>query len=253
MRQRQTVDDEPWYLWPRLWTDAPLQANAAVPLPADQAHYLKNVLRLKEGDKVRLFHASAGEWDCHVATLTKRDVILQLDNQRREPAGTPRPLVLLFSLVKKEALDLILVKAVELGVTHLQPILTERTVVRGFNAGRAESVTREAAEQCERLTLPDIAEPLPLKQAVIAWAGKATLTAALEADETLPLLHTVGRTLATQPAGLIVGPEGGFTSAEQGWLAEQEGVLAVSLGPRIVKAETASLMGLALLGPDGGE
>lgn len=252
MRQRQTVDDDPWYLWPRLWTEQDLALGANITLPPDQSHYLKNVLRMREGEKIRLFHADKGEWDGQVTTLGKKDVTVVLSAQRRLPTQSGRTLGLLFAMIKKEALDTVLVKATELGVTHLQPILTERTVVRGFNLPRAQILVREAAEQCERLTVPQIAEPVSLKQAISIWASKAQLIAAIEADTQAMLLHQYARTVAEENVALVVGPEGGFTTAEQDWLRVQGKMQTVSLGPRIVKAETASLLGLGLLGPNGG-
>ena len=253
MRQRQTADDEPWYLWPRLHLEGALVEGASVTLPPEHSHYLKNVRRVTEGGRVRLFNARDGEFDAVVERVGKKELGVLLTAQRRTPLKeAPRQLALLFSLVKKEALDLVMVKAVELGATHLQPVITERTVVRGFNPERAQALAIEAAEQCERLSVPEIHAPLALAAAVKQWSAKAPLIAAIETTDPADTLHAHAHNWVGQDVALLVGPEGGFTEAEQNMLIGSENVTALSLGPRIVKAETAALMGLALLGPEGG-
>jgi 16S rRNA (uracil1498-N3)-methyltransferase len=226
---------------PRLHLPGRLEPGAALRLDAPRAHYLTHVLRLRAGAPLRVFNAESGEWRAVLAAVGKRDATLELAEQLRPPLPEPGP-VLHFAPIRRSRLDWLVEKAVELGAGALVPLLTERTVVRLENPERLRAIVVEAAEQCERLTVPELAAPRPFG----AWlAGREPSRPLLFADEA-----GGGRPLAEALAGtgtpdLLVGPEGGFTPQERGLLLTAPGVRPVTLGPRILRAETAALAMLA--------
>ena len=234
---------------PRLFVEAALSPDLAVALAAPQAHYLRNVLRRGDGDAVRLFNGHDGEWLAVLAATDRRAVAaVPREPLRTQPAAGIET-ELLFAPLKKDALDTLLQKATELGATRLRPVLTRNTEARRFNADRALAQVREAAEQCERLTVPDLAPLEPLEAALAARPADQTLYIALERAGA-PALSPV----ADLKAAFLIGPEGGFTQAERHWLAALPGACPVSLGETILRAETASLYCLAArrLGLAGG-
>ncbi|MES2728854.1 MAG: RsmE family RNA methyltransferase [Pseudomonadota bacterium] len=228
---------------PRLFVQGALHDGRDVILDTTQTHYIRNVLRQDVGATLRLFNGVSGEFLTRIIQADKKQVVVQVVQCLRPPAApTPRR-VLIFSLVKKDALDTILVKATELGATDIQPVLTARSVVRALNADRATDQVREATEQCERLD-PAIVHPLrPLSQALEVWAGQMPVFGACEtlAGDILSVPSCTG------DAALVVGPEGGWTPAEIDLLAAHAGVTPVSLGATILRADTACLVGLTLL------
>jgi 16S rRNA (uracil1498-N3)-methyltransferase len=231
----------------RLHVAAPLAAGAAVALGESQAHYLRGVLRLGPGDAVALFNGRDGEWRAAIEQLGKRSAALRCLTQTRPQQAEP-DLWLLFAPIKRTRIDFLVEKATELGVARLQPVITRRTVAARINPERLLSHAVEAAEQCERLTVPELAEPLPLARCLAAWPAGRRLLVAAESGPALPIADLLAAARSEPPAqgwALLVGPEGGFHPGELDDLHKLPFVSAVGLGPRILRAETAALAGLA--------
>jgi 16S rRNA (uracil1498-N3)-methyltransferase len=233
---------------PRLFIDAALAAGTAVELGPDHAHYLRDVLRLGVGAPVHLFNGREGEWRSTVETVGKRALSLRIEVQVRLPAPEP-DLWLCFAPIKKARLDFIAEKATELGVSRLQPVITQRTIVERVNLDRLRANAIEAAEQTERLTVPDVAAPLTLAQFVGTWPSGRRL---LVADETgggrpvADVLSSLDVAARAAPWAVLTGPEGGFARAELDMIGRVPTVHAASLGPRILRADTAALAALAV-------
>ncbi len=234
---------------PRLYVDpalATLRVDELLPMREDHAHYLGRVLRRGPGDGVRLFNARDGEWQAAIESLPRREPgRFRLTALLRPPAPEAGPL-LLFAPVKRDATDLVVRMATELGVSELRPVLTERTNTARVNVDRLRAIAIEAAEQCERLGVPAIAAPQRLAWVLSEWPQDRTLHAAIER---LPSAQRpVDPISAEAPAGaLLIGPEGGFTPLELDALRGRPFVTAISLGPRILRAETAAVAGLSCL------
>ena len=224
---------------PRLFVDQPLGQGMALTLDGVQANYLANVMRLKVGDPVRLFDDRSGEWLGEITETAKRSIALRLTDRLREREAVP-DLWLLFAPIKKGPIDWLVEKATELGVARLQPVITQRTIVERTNIERLRAHTIEAAEQCDRTALPELAEPVKLTALLKSWVGARTL---IFADETggIPLAEIA----KSGPAAILIGPEGGFTPDERGLIRATAGAVGVSLGPRILRAETAALAALS--------
>ncbi len=228
----------------RLHVDASLGEGQEVAATAGQAHYLGAVMRRAVGDELRLFNGRDGEWLARIAAIRKDRAQFAVVRQTRAQAPEA-DLWLAFAPLKRDATDLVAQKATELGASRLIPVLTARTNAARINEARLAAIATEAAEQCERLTVPEIAAPLTLAALLASWPGERPLFAALE-RASAPPLRGIG-----SPAGLLIGPEGGFTGAELDALSVCAFVRAASLGPRILRAETAAIAGLALLGAHG--
>ncbi len=230
---------------PRLCVEAPLAAGATVTLDPAQLHYLTTVLRLKSGARVLVFNGSDGEWD---ATLDayKRAPLLRVGSRTRvqTEAGD---VDYLFAPLKAARLDYIVQKAVELGASRLQPVLTRHGQVARVNVARMRANAIEAAEQCGVLTLPKIAEPIALMQALATRDARRYL---IFCDEDAGLADPVAA-LATVPScaplAVLIGPEGGFADDERAALLALPNVVRLSLGPRILRADTAAVAALALV------
>ncbi|WP_294393251.1 16S rRNA (uracil(1498)-N(3))-methyltransferase [uncultured Sphingomonas sp.] len=224
---------------PRLFVDRPLGPGMTLSLDGPPANYLANVMRLQPGDVVRLFDDRTGEWLAELRDLTKRAVHLTIREPLREREAVP-DLWLLFAPIKKGPIDWLVEKATELGIGRLQPVITQRTVVDRLNLDRLRAHTIEAAEQCDRTALPDLAEPVKLAALLKGWTADRAL---LFADETggLPLAQAA----TPGPAAILIGPEGGFTPDERAMIRAVPGASGVSLGPRILRAETAAAAAIA--------
>ena len=225
---------------PRLFIDQPLGLDAAPVIDGPAAHYLLNVMRLKAGDPLLLFDNRSGEWLASIADAGKRAATIRIERRMRQLETVP-DLWLCFAPVKKARLDWIIEKATELGVARLQPVITERTIVERVKHERLEAQIVEACEQCGRTALPELAEPVKLPQLLDAWPGDRTL---LFADEEGG--EPMASIAAPAPAALLTGPEGGFTARERDLLLAAPAVKRIALGPRILRAETAAIAGLAL-------
>jgi len=221
----------------RLATDAALKSGALVTLNDAPAHYLANVLRLKAGDRVVLFSRDAGEWLVDITEVKKKSVMLQVGQQLRIPAD-PLPFWVAFAPIKGGRLETIIEKATELGASLLQPIITQRTIVDKVNAERADSTAREAAEQCERIDWPEIREPLKLANWLGNFPKDMLLVYGDETGEGEPITALIQKEKPGQWC-ILAGPEGGFTPEELAMLRHMGNARAVSLGPRILRADTA--------------
>ena len=224
---------------PRLHVRQQLGENARVQLNAAQANYLGNVLRLKEGAELLVFDGVSGEWLARIAEAGKKRMTLAIVRPTRELEAIP-DVWLAFSPVKRAQTDWLVEKATELGAAKLIPVLTRRTVAERVKLERLQSIAIEAAEQCGRTVLPEIAEALPLKQFLDQRDAGRTLYFANEGGG-----EPAVAAFKPGPALLLVGPEGGFTDDERDLVRAAPGTLAISLGPRILRAETAALAGLA--------
>ena len=228
----------------RLYVAADLAGGESVTLDASQAHYLRTVLRLERGSPVALFNGRDGEWRAVIEGFGKGTCAVKLERRAREQ--TPEPdLWLVFAPVKRARIDFLVEKATELGVSALQPVLTDRTQVERVNLERLRANVREAAEQTERLTLPEVRQPLTLERALALWpAGRRLLLC----DESGRSPDIASALHAEQPGvwAALTGPEGGFTERELDALRNLPFVCAVGLGPRVLRADTAALAALAV-------
>ncbi|MCA1652738.1 MAG: 16S rRNA (uracil(1498)-N(3))-methyltransferase [Sphingomicrobium sp.] len=224
---------------PRLFVAAPLNATATVVLDAKQANYLANVLRLGVGGEALLFDGRSGEWFARVRELAKKRMILTVERQTRPIEQVP-DLTLAFAPVKRAQLDWLVEKATELGVARLVPVITHRTVVERVKLDRLEAIAIEAAEQCGRTLLSEIGQPIALDRLLAERAPARTLYFADEQGGA-----RLADAFAPGPAMILTGPEGGFTDEERTLIRATPGVRAISLGPRILRAETAALAAVA--------
>ncbi|MEO6198462.1 MAG: 16S rRNA (uracil(1498)-N(3))-methyltransferase [Sphingomicrobium sp.] len=220
---------------PRLYVEPPLSAGFAVGLDSAQANYLGNVLRLKKGDGALLFDGVSGEWLAQVVEADRKRMSLGVCRQTKVQESVP-DLTLAFAPIKKGKLEWLVEKAVELGVSRLQPVITHRSIVDKVNLQRLRAHIIEAAEQCGRTALATIAEPVKLSAFLKEQDGAQTL---YFADETGG--ETVTSAMQCGAATILIGPEGGFTEEERNAIRAAPGALAISLGPRILRAETAAL------------
>ena len=226
---------------PRLFIDAPL-APGPLRIDGPPAHYLLQVMRLKAGDPVKLFDDRTGEWLARVAQAGKRDLTVDV-TQRLRPREPVPDLWLCAAPLKKGRVDWLAEKACELGVARLVPVVTRRTVVDKPNAARLRAHLIEAAEQCDRTALPELADPVKLPALLRAWPEPRTL---FFADETggAPALDAMRA--RPGPAALLIGPEGGFDADERESVRALAQAVGISLGPRILRADTAAAAAISL-------
>jgi 16S rRNA (uracil1498-N3)-methyltransferase len=229
---------------PRLYVEASLGPGARVPLADTQAHYLTTVMRLKSGDRVLVFNGIDGEWSA-VLEMARRTAALTLDAKTREQAVTG-DLHYLFAPLKTARLDYMVQKAVEMGVSRLQPVLMQHGQVARVNIERVRANAIEAAEQCGILALPDIGKPVTLTEHLAERdPGRCLVFCDEDAATSSPITALGGH--ARAPVAVLVGPEGGFSENERKLLLEQSNVIRLSLGPRILRADTAAVAALALV------
>jgi 16S rRNA (uracil1498-N3)-methyltransferase len=223
---------------PRLFVDQPLAEGAEVALDAAQANYLLNVMRLKAGDAVLCFDDRTGEWSAELSSTGKRDARLRMVAHLRDREPVP-DLWLVAAPIKRQRVDWMAEKACELGVARFVPVLTWRGVVDRLNLDRLRAHMIEAAEQCGRTALPALDEPVKLERLLRDWPAGRTL---FFADE------TGGEPFRPQPgpAAILIGPEGGFDPAERDAIRAHPQACGISLGPRILRAETAALAAAAV-------
>lgn len=237
---------------PRLLLDDALHPGARVALSAEQAHKLARVLRLGLGASLRAFNARDGEWRAVIEAQDKRGASVRIETQLRPPRPAP-DLDLLFAPLKRDATDLVVEKATELGVRRIRPVLTQRTIAEHVRVERLALIARAAAEQSERFDTPAIASPQTLARALDQWERDRLLIHADEAGEIWGGARApdIAAALAARGAAgklaVLIGPEGGFSDAERRLLREPPFVVPVSLGPRILRAETAAIAALAVV------
>ncbi|MCC7428807.1 MAG: 16S rRNA (uracil(1498)-N(3))-methyltransferase [Alphaproteobacteria bacterium] len=229
----------------RLCVDQPLGPGQSVALTEGQAHYLFGVMREGPGARVLVFNGRDGEWLAEVTGASRRKGTLACLERTRVQDGVP-DLWLLFAPVKKARTDFIVEKAVELGVARILPVTTEFTSAERFRRDKAEAHLREAAEQCGRLSLPGVADPVPLARMLAGWNPARRILWADEAKTGEGAARDVLAAAAPGPWAVLVGPEGGFSAAERDRLGAAAFVTPVALGPRILRAETAAVALLAL-------
>jgi 16S rRNA (uracil1498-N3)-methyltransferase len=228
----------------RLYVDAALGEGARV-IPNDaHAHYLLHVMRSKVGDRISLFNGRDGEWLARVAEIAKRTCTLECE-RRTAPQNEVPDLWLVFAPIKKTPADYLGQKATELGVRVLQPVITRRTIVTRVNVERMRANAVEAAEQSGRLTVPEVHEPLTFDRLLAGWPRERRILFCDEAGEAPPIAEAL-RAAPEGPWAVVTGPEGGFDPAERARLREQPFVTPVSLGDRILRADTAALAALAV-------
>ncbi len=226
---------------PRLFVAHKLSDGAQVQVEGNQAHYLARVMRSGPGDAVILCDNVTGEWAARIVEVGKRSIVLELAEKLREREAVP-DLWLCPALLKKDRFDLVLEKATELGAARIQPVVTTRCVADKLNPDRASTIVTEAAEQCARTALPDVSAPVKLDVLLRDWPQERAL---FFADE-------LGGSPAAQaftnsaPAAILIGPEGGFTDQERSAIRAHDQALAITLGPRILRAETAAIAALSL-------
>jgi 16S rRNA (uracil1498-N3)-methyltransferase len=233
-------DDRSLSTTPRLFVKAALAASATITLDQPQSHYLASVMRRQPGDRVRLFNGCDGEWAARVASVAKRAVMLVVERQSAPQEVVP-DLWLCAAPLKKGRIDWLVEKACELGVARLQLVTTQRTVVDKPNLDRLAAHMVEAAEQCGRTLVPELAPPLALDRLLRGWpTGRALILA----DETggAPLAEANARA----PAAILIGPEGGFTAEERAAIRAHPATVPISLGPRILRADTAAVAAIAV-------
>lgn len=234
---------------PRLFIDRPLAEGGEVALAGPEAHYLLNVMRIGEGAAVKLFDDRTGEYLARVSARGKRDLVLAIEGQTRPREAVP-DFWLCAAPIKRDRMAFLVEKACELGVARFVPVATERAVVDRVKPDKLRAHMTEAAEQCERTALPELAELTPLPALLADWPDGRHL---FFADERLhenaePGAGSFRKALREHPgpAAVLIGPEGGFTDAENDAIRAHPAAVPVSLGPRILRAETAALAATAL-------
>jgi len=232
---------------PRLFVEHKLSEGAPLTLEGRPANYLANVLRLAAGAQVKLFDDRTGEWLAEIVEAGRKRVTLRVGERLREREPVP-DVWLLFAPIKRGRIDWLVEKATELGAARLFPVVTQRTIVDRLNLDRLRAHAVEAAEQCERTALPELSEPAKLASLLKEWPADRALYFADEAGGE-PLLDAA----ASGPAAILIGPEGGFTGEERSAIRALPQAKAVSLGPRILRADTAAIAALSLWMAAAGE
>jgi 16S rRNA (uracil1498-N3)-methyltransferase len=226
----------------------------SVVLDSDRTHYLKNVLRRAPGDEVGLFNGRDGEWLAHVQSYSRNATAVALDRQRRPQQAGP-DLWLAFAPIKRARIDMLAEKATELGVSVLWPVMTKRSEASRVNTERLTSIAIEAAEQTERLDIPEIRIPVSLEKLLAAWPADRLLYVCAESGAATPIAEAI-TARGSQSSGFLIGPEGGFAPGELDAVLKLPFVVAIGLGPRLLRAETAAIAALACwqaLAGDGAE
>jgi 16S rRNA (uracil1498-N3)-methyltransferase len=229
----------------RLLVEADLCEGATAACTPAQANYLRNVLRLKTGDAILVFNGRDGEWRAELAESGRRGAVLNVRTLARPQEGGP-DIDYLFAPLKRARLDYMVEKATEMGAARLRPVLTRRTVAERVNLERMRAHVNEAAEQCGILRLPEVHAPEMLERVVAGWdAARPLVCCDEDLEETCPF--TALARIPPGPVAVLVGPEGGFDPTERELLSTQPFVTRISLGPRILRADTAAVAALALV------
>jgi 16S rRNA (uracil1498-N3)-methyltransferase len=228
----------------RLYVEAALAGDARIEASTGQAHYLLHVMRAHLGDRVSLFNGRDGEWLGRLAETGKHRCTLVCEAQTRLQQNTP-DLWLCFAPIKKMPADYLAQKATELGVSVLQPVITRRTIVTRVNTQRMRANAIEAAEQSDRLTVPEVRKPQSLEKLLTEWPKERRIVFADEGGEASPVAKALSD--SSYPSwGVLIGPEGGFDAHERERIRSHSCVTPVSLGPRILRADTAALAAVSI-------
>jgi len=227
---------------PRLFVPGPLAEGAPVTVGGNQSHYLANVMRVGTGDVVVVCDDMTGEWAARVSEVGKREVVLQPAEQLREREQVP-DFWLCPALLKKDRFDLVLEKATELGVRSIRPVITRRCVADKLNLERARAIVTGAAEQCARTALPELTQPVKFEALLAGWPQDRAL---FFADELGGNPAAEAFSAYAGPAALLIGSEGGFDDAERAAIRALPAARPISLGPRILRGETAAIAATAL-------
>ena len=231
---------------PRLFIDAPLKAGGSVALERNQSNYLGNVLRLEAGDTILVFNGRDGEWRAQIAGRKRPDQLTVID-QTRQQERLP-DIAYVFAPLKHARLDYMVQKAVEMGASKLQPVVTRHTQVSRVNSERMRANVIEAAEQCGITGLAEVAEPVPLDRFLSQREPTRLLVFCDETAEVKdPMLALRNGPAASGGIDVLIGPEGGFAEEERALLLRQPQILRLALGPRILRADTAGVAALALV------
>ncbi len=232
----------------RLFVETDLSSGVEAPLGEDQAHYLRHVMRRADGAPLSLFNGRDGEWKATLSLRGKKAAVALVAERTREQASEP-DLWLCFAPVKRARIDYIAEKATELGVSVLQPVVTQHTIVERVNVERLRANAVEAAEQTERLSVPEVRQPVDLTRLLGAWPTGRHLLMCDETGSGPPIAEVLAGlddAARAAPWAIVVGPEGGFAETELSLLRRIKDVTAVGLGPRILRADTAALAALAV-------
>ncbi|AGK58973.1 16S ribosomal RNA methyltransferase RsmE [Hyphomicrobium denitrificans 1NES1] len=229
----------------RLFIVGDLAAGLSVELPQQQAHYLTNVLRLRPGARLLVFNGRDGEWEASLLENRKRTAILGIEHRTRPQEQGP-DIDYLFAPLKRARLDYMVQKATEMGVRRLRPVITERTIAERVNTERMVANVIEAAEQCGILRVPEVEPPVSLDSALAGWDPARKLIYCDEQETSADPIETLGHVPAG-PVAVLIGPEGGFSDSERSRLLAQSFVVVLSLGPRIMRADTAAVAALTLV------
>jgi len=231
---------------PRLHITGPLLEGRRIALDREASHRLLHVLRLSVGDGMLLFDGVSGEWRATLAEAGKRGAVLAVEASTRPQAATLGP-TYAFAPLKQARLDYLVQKAVEMGAARLMPVITRRTQVARLNLARLNANAVEAAEQCGRLDIPPVEPERPLEAFLDALDAAVPLVFCDEAAAPHDPLAALARLSRAVPPAVLVGPEGGFTPEERALILARDGALPLSLGPRILRADTAAVAALALV------
>jgi 16S rRNA (uracil1498-N3)-methyltransferase len=228
---------------PRLYVEQSLGPQEDVALEREQAHYLVNVLRLSAGDAVAVFNGRDGEWLAYLTTVGKKGAAIRCERRTSE-VKPPPDIDFAFAPLKHTRLDYLVQKATELGVRRLRPVITARTIAERVNLERMRANAVEAAEQCNLVFVPEVLEPAKLTSVLATWDQTRAL---IYCDETALIADPVEALSPLEPpAAVLIGPEGGFTDEERRQLKSLAFVTPISLGPRIMRADTAAVAALTL-------
>ncbi len=234
----------------RLFVESPLKPGLDLTLDEAQAHYLAHVMRVRSGDSLSLFNGRHGEWMSHVARIGKNicSVFVERQTRKQQPEQGPW---LAFAPIKKTAVDFIAEKATELGSSRLCPVFTSRTAVTRINVRRLRANAIEAAEQSERLTVPDVMDPVPFEDFISRWPSERALFILHGRGQGQPVFEHFAaiRSVSTRrqscPPGFLIGPEGGFSPSELDLAGNLPFVSVIEMGPRVLRCETAAMAVLA--------
>jgi 16S rRNA (uracil1498-N3)-methyltransferase len=232
----------------RLFLEDNLPGGGIIALGTEQSHYLANVMRANVGTAVALFNGRDGEWAAEVIEVKKREVTLKVVEKTRDQ-GTEPDLWLAFAPIKKARLDFMAQKATELGVSHMIPVYTRRTIVDRVKTDRLRANAIEAAEQCERVSVPTSDEPIKLEKLLANWPEDRMIMFCdedLSGDSAHEALAKADAKGSARPWGIIIGPEGGFDDDERKMIRSHKNTVVVSLGPRVLRADTAAMAAISL-------